>query len=234
MTGPNEDHDDPADKDHGEAEAGGPDPDRDGGDPNPGVDELGPTTDREQDSLFGEDSVTSNTPGDGDHRDGPFGTGFEEEELDHHSVDEQPAAPSTEGPTSPQGSEGGSSSGEGPISERSGPMSELADEVDKRRETTDEASGLFDQAGVSTVDPDVVWEQIESDDPIDASVETPEEREERVVDTGTFCERCEYFSSPPEVHCTHDGTEIGELVEVGKFRVFDCPKVDEEEQLEDL
>jgi hypothetical protein len=122
----------------------------------------------------------------------------------------------------------------GTAGQRSGPMSDLAMEIEERRETVGDASEHFDQEDVEVVDPDVVWEQLRTDEPIDASTDVERERDSEVVDAGAFCERCEYFSSPPEVRCTHDGTDIAELVDVGQFRVLDCPKVSEERQLEEL
>lgn len=118
--------------------------------------------------------------------------------------------------------------------DRSGPMSDLAAEVEQRREASAESSERFDQEGVDMVDPDVVWEQLQNDDPIEEASENERDRTEEIIDAGKFCERCEYFSSPPEVHCTNEGTDIAELVDVGTFRVLDCPKVEKEQELEDL
>ena len=162
------------------------------------------------------------------------GESFSDESVDAESFpDESVDAESMSGPAAAETMDGQSLEEE-PPGERSGPMADLADEVRQRRDRDEAGSEYFDEEDVSTVDPDVVWEQLESDDPIDDEAELSEEREEQVIDTGKFCERCEHFSAPPEVHCSHEGTEIVELVEVGTFRVLDCPKVKEEEQLEEL
>jgi hypothetical protein len=63
---------------------------------------------------------------------------------------------------------------------------------------------------------------------------TDEAREERVVDKGKYCRNCEYFSAPPEVRCTHEGTEIAEEVDMDHFRVVNCPVVREDEELENV
>jgi len=55
---------------------------------------------------------------------------------------------------------------------------------------------------------------------------------ERIVEKAKYCQGCEYFSAPPEVRCTHEGTEIVEMVDVAHFRVVDCPIVKEDEELE--
>jgi len=51
--------------------------------------------------------------------------------------------------------------------------------------------------------------------------------EETLVDKRQYCQQCPYFTDPPEVGCTHPGTEIVEVVEDGRFRVRDCPVVTE-------
>ena len=48
-----------------------------------------------------------------------------------------------------------------------------------------------------------------------------------VVPKSSYCERCEYFSDPPEVSCTHQGTEIHELPDRRNLLVSDCPIVAE-------
>ena len=59
------------------------------------------------------------------------------------------------------------------------------------------------------------------------------DRDVRVIEKRTFCQGCRYFSDPPTVACSHEGTEILELVDVDHFRVVDCPMVAEAEQLTD-
>ena len=48
-----------------------------------------------------------------------------------------------------------------------------------------------------------------------------------VVPKSSYCERCEYFSDPPEVSCSHQGTEIHELPDRRNLLVSDCPIVAE-------
>jgi hypothetical protein len=60
----------------------------------------------------------------------------------------------------------------------------------------------------------------------------PEGRAVRVVAKQKYCQNCEYLSSPPEVACGHEGTEILEQVDMEHFRVADCPVVREDEELE--
>lgn len=46
-----------------------------------------------------------------------------------------------------------------------------------------------------------------------------------VVPKRSYCERCQYFSDPPNVACEHPGTTIHELTDVDHFRVSECPVV---------
>lgn len=120
---------------------------------------------------------------------------------------------------------------------RSGPLGDLAADLDERSEPTPADDELFDEESVADIDPETVWEQVEADTDEEAGTVPPidaDERVERVVDTGSYCEGCEFFSAPPDVHCTHDGTEIIEMVDIDHFRVVDCPIVAEDERLERL
>lgn len=48
---------------------------------------------------------------------------------------------------------------------------------------------------------------------------------EAIVPKRRYCEQCAFFSDPPDVHCSNDGTEIRELVDMKQFRVYRCPVV---------
>lgn len=48
---------------------------------------------------------------------------------------------------------------------------------------------------------------------------------ETVVDKRKYCQQCPYFSEPPEVRCSHDGTSIVEVLTEGQFRLRGCPVV---------
>lgn len=115
------------------------------------------------------------------------------------------------------------------------PLGDLASSVrnrrDRDREPVDE--GLFEEQDVTPIDSDVVWDRLEADEAGDPDTAATG-REERVVEKDSYCESCPYFSSPPDVSCSHEGTSILELVDVDHFRVADCPKVEETERLEQL
>lgn len=115
---------------------------------------------------------------------------------------------------------------------RDEPLGELAAGVDGRRNrkpSTDDA--LFDEVEVGEVDADELWSQVATDGP---TVEARGGREVREVEKRKYCSQCPYFSEPPEVGCSHDGTDILQQVDMEHFEVADCPVVLEDERLEDV
>lgn len=48
---------------------------------------------------------------------------------------------------------------------------------------------------------------------------------EAVVDKRRYCQQCPFFSEPPEVACSHEGTSIVEVLIDGQFRLRGCPVV---------
>lgn len=114
------------------------------------------------------------------------------------------------------------------------PLADLADSVGTREDptsTNQDIEQLFDQHSVSELDSERLWDRLEQDDPSEAPL-LEEDRDEREIDAHRYCKQCEHFSSPPEVSCTLEGTDILELSGLGTFRVVDCPVVLEDEALE--
>jgi hypothetical protein len=66
-------------------------------------------------------------------------------------------------------------------------------------------------------------ERVERDDP--GAV-----RSDHVVPKKKFCQQCQYFSAPPTVACSHEGTDIVEIPDTDHFRVRGCPMVEESER----
>ncbi|WP_276272638.1 hypothetical protein [Haloarcula litorea] len=91
------------------------------------------------------------------------------------------------------------------------------------------AESPFEQVDVGSVDADEVWESL-GDDTDDRTVEFAGSRYAE-VSKHRYCEQCEYFSGPPEVRCTHDGTEIVEFLDMETVRLLDCPLVAEQRAL---
>jgi len=92
-------------------------------------------------------------------------------------------------------------------------------------------ASAFEDAGVEGVDPDEVWERLTGEG--EAARVDPADEDEDVVEVSkhAFCEGCEHFSPPPNVHCTHQGTEILEFTDLETVRVVDCPVVAERREL---
>jgi hypothetical protein len=90
-------------------------------------------------------------------------------------------------------------------------------------------SSEFDAAGVSEIDSDAVWEQFVDVQSRDARLDREEETTD--VSKHDFCETCPHFSPPPEIHCSHEGTEILEFLDMETVRVVDCPIVAERREL---
>lgn len=135
-------------------------------------------------------------------------------------------------------------------SRREGPLADLASEVDERRR---DGSDAFESVEVGDLDGERLWEQVAGTEAeADAGVETeadgptasPAEaaasddspgdrpsgggRDVRTVSKDT-CHRCPHFGDPPELACTNEGTEILAMPDADRFRVADCPMVDDED-----
>lgn len=139
-----------------------------------------------------------------------------------------------------------SATAEPPSDDRRVPLEDLARDVNDRRaqraeraDATD-AGDPFEQIDVDDVDRDRLWDDLSrvdaeragDDVDTDAHFPTPSseptsDTQEHVVSKRDYCEGCPHFSAPPEVRCTHEGTEIVEVVSFEEFRVRDCPVVDD-------
>ena len=130
-----------------------------------------------------------------------------------------------------------------PESDRREPLGDLTEEIERRRSRDDDSfEDAFEEVSTGSVDADAVWEELSRDDveptaepafePAESGLDSGD-RDVRVIDKRSFCQGCRYFSEPPTVACSHEGTTILELVDIGHFRVADCPMVAEAEQLTD-
>ncbi|MDZ7746196.1 MAG: hypothetical protein U5K28_06665 [Halobacteriales archaeon] len=52
-----------------------------------------------------------------------------------------------------------------------------------------------------------------------------------IIPKSQYCEKCEYFSAPPEMACENPGTEIHELTDLDHVRVTSCPIVTKRTQM---
>lgn len=86
-----------------------------------------------------------------------------------------------------------------------------------------EATGVGDTTGIETdslngAGPAPGVESVEDAGP---------EMREHVVLKQTYCQSCPYLDDPPALACTHEGTDIVEVIDGERFRVRNCPMVDE-------
>jgi hypothetical protein len=96
-----------------------------------------------------------------------------------------------------------------------------------RQGEQDDPFDAFESAGADEIDPDAVWEDLESD-----GLEV-DERTYSEVSKHRFCEECEHFSSPPDIGCTYEGAAIVEFLDTETVRLLNCPVVAEQRALED-
>lgn len=95
----------------------------------------------------------------------------------------------------------------------------------------DDPFEAFESAGVEEIDPDGVWESLaaaEEDEMPDFEGKTFYE-----VSKHRFCERCEFFSEPPDTECTYEGAAIVEFLDMETVRLLNCPVVAEQRALEE-
>ena len=90
----------------------------------------------------------------------------------------------------------------------------------------------FTEMDVEGVDADDVWQRLTSAE-ARGSVTTEAERAYAEVSKHSYCEQCKYFSEPPEIDCSNEGTEIVEFLDMDTVRVVDCPIVVERQDLEE-
>jgi hypothetical protein len=174
----------------------------------------------------------------------------EPQEANDDWVDEFGVQPGTaDGATAgSSGSETGEAEGGSTSESRSGPDSDemgldvgrrtdatadpLGDVGDREGDPFEEGGSLFEERDTESIDPDTVWQELASADSQGATGDAYE-RTFAEVSKHSYCEQCEHFSGPPEVACTHEGTDIVEFLDMETVRVVDCPIVAERKELEE-
>jgi len=133
-----------------------------------------------------------------------------------------------------QGGTGTTDDGE-PLPDEEGSLAATEGVDDETFEEMDEA---FEDVAVDDIESDEVWEEV-TDEETDLATEeqtTPDEQppDEDVAEVSKhdYCETCEFFSQAPEIHCTHEGTEILDFPDMESVRVSNCPIVAERQGLE--
>jgi hypothetical protein len=121
----------------------------------------------------------------------------------------------------------------GPTGEWDGPQLGPAGEASRPREGDpfESIGDAFTETEVEGVDPDEVWQRLSSAESA-GSVTREAGRTYAEVSKHSYCEQCEYFSEPPDVECSAEGTEIVEFLDMEQVRVVDCPVVAERTDLD--
>lgn len=125
-------------------------------------------------------------------------------------------------------------------SDENAPLSDLARRVDERRRESrsTDADDPFEEMNAGEVDEETLWSSLTDAEAAETArvgtgASTERVREDapghgdHVVPKAEFCEQCPYIADPPELACGHEGTEIVEVVDSERFRVRDCPMVED-------
>jgi len=123
---------------------------------------------------------------------------------------------------------------EGPLSGRIGDsepgVPSFSEEKPREGDPFDRFDDAFDREEIDRIDPDSVWEDLESAQ-AGASITEKRRRTYAEVSKHSYCEQCEYFSAPPDIRCGHEGTQIVEFLDMETVRVVDCPVVERRKEL---
>ncbi|WP_435184473.1 hypothetical protein [Halobellus sp. EA9] len=100
----------------------------------------------------------------------------------------------------------------------------------------------FRKMSVAEIDEESLWSSLEDASEPSVAVGSPtsgdatedaegaqptDEPNEHVISKGDYCQKCPYLHDPPELACTHEGTDIVAVEDADHFRVRNCPMVDE-------
>lgn len=109
------------------------------------------------------------------------------------------------------------------------------EELEAAAGEVDAEADPFEEMEVEDLDEEDVWAALSAAEEPEVEiggaatpVETEEGVEDHIVDKREYCQRCPYFTEPPTVACSHEGTSIVEAVNTDEFRVRGCPMVSEE------
>lgn len=177
----------------------------------------------------------------------PPGQGRNDETADDSQEDTSPTDAPSDGPTSPD-----STAPDSPVDDvhptKTGQMDvpdhsvdvqpgddsddPFADVETPAESPFGESGSVFERVESGRANPDDVWEAITAKDDRDEPASVPDDGRYSEVSKHTYCEQCEYFSSPPDVTCTHETAEIIEFLDMETVRLLNCPVVAEREALE--
>ena len=129
-------------------------------------------------------------------------------------------------PPGPEGSAGDTDSSQ-PDATR-GAADPFADVAGRDGDPFGDEDSVFERVDVGAIDVDSVWETLGEE----RSRGTDARSQYTDVSKHRYCEQCEFFSAPPDVRCTNEGTEIVEFLDMETVRLLDCPVVAEQRAIE--
>lgn len=190
------------------------------------IEDIASGQDTPEESLF-EDEQS----GPGEYEDDEFGQ-FQPRET----ADETTASGETTGDETSTGGEATdhevSTTGETPaqVDAESIPDDDPFREMGKTPRDGDPFADLQD--GEESMFDDAIWEDLSEDPTAETVSEQQGNRRLSEVSKHSFCEQCEYFTGPPEIACTNEGTDILAFLDMETVRVADCPVVEEREEIQ--
>jgi hypothetical protein len=119
---------------------------------------------------------------------------------------------------------------------RDEPLSDFVSGIDQRRNRKSERVGdAFEEVEVGDADTDELWADLLGEDGGELVASAPREprwddRDVRTIPK-TTCHGCPHVGDPPNLRCTHEGTDILLMPDIDHFRVANCPMVADEDDL---
>ncbi|MFB6299073.1 MAG: hypothetical protein ABEH65_02310 [Halobacteriales archaeon] len=90
-----------------------------------------------------------------------------------------------------------------------------------RSELPEELTALA--AVLESPDGEAIWDALQAD--LEEPIAAPDDRPVHTVELTRYCQRCQYFSAPPDVRCTYDGSHIIELIDDYHVVLVNCPVI---------
>lgn len=111
------------------------------------------------------------------------------------------------------------------------PLEDLVQEVEEQQKD-EEVWESFEEQEVEEIG--YLWDRIENEDANTETGDSSEKERVDVVPKADYCAGCPHLSDPMDMECTHEGTEILELVDVESVRLRNCPVVEQHETIREL
>lgn len=162
---------------------------------------------------------------------GPAEEGEQSDWIDEYGVSDDPQ-PESRDPTPDEPDDSSEMSFDVGVRDGTGQNSPLSDMDEREGDPFSQMGDAFEEMDTDEIDPDSVWQELTSAESR-GSISDQQQRIFAEVSKHSYCEACEYFTGPPDIECTHEGTEIIEFLDMETVRLVDCPIVAERRELEE-